>query len=68
MSKCNIERRPAERDAICRGCDRTILKGHDMISWYTFRNRGQHIHLCLPCAGYAGELAYPSEDTNDHRE
>lgn len=49
--------REAERDAYCRGCDAVINKGEKMISTYSFRNRGQHIHFCPKCANLIGELA-----------
>jgi hypothetical protein len=49
--------RPAERGAYCRSCDTVIPKGTDMVSWFTFRNRGQHIHICLRCAESIGQVA-----------
>jgi hypothetical protein len=52
-----IERRPAQRTAFCRGCDKKIAKGDDMISTYSFRNTGMWIHFCLHCAEKIGELA-----------
>lgn len=51
------KRRPAEREAFCRACDTKIVPGREMISFYSWRNRGQHIHICLPCAGLIGRLA-----------
>lgn len=53
----NPEFRKAERDAFCRSCDKPIKKGTDMISWYSHRNQGMNIHLCLPCAEGIGALA-----------
>jgi hypothetical protein len=50
-------RRPAERRAFCRGCDQPIEKGQEMVSWFTFRNRGQNIHICIPCCEAIGGLA-----------
>lgn len=50
-------KRPAEREAHCRSCDCLISKGTDMVTWYSFRNRGMHIHICVPCATKIGELA-----------
>jgi hypothetical protein len=41
--------RPAERDAFCRYCDEVIKKGDDMLSFYSYRNRGQNIHLHPEC-------------------
>ena len=43
------ELRQAERDAYCRSCDKVIAKGDKMLSWYSHRNKGMHIHLCLEC-------------------
>ena len=57
MNSYPIERREAQRKAFCRGCDKTIQVGEDMISTYSFRNRGQNIHFCLDCAKEIGELA-----------
>ena len=51
------ERREAERVAYCRACDKAISKGEEMISFYSWRNRGQNIHICLACAGVIGWLA-----------
>jgi hypothetical protein len=39
----------AERQAFCRACDGTIERGEQMMSWYSYRNRGMHIHLHLEC-------------------
>lgn len=52
-----IERRPCQRSAYCRGCDSVIGKGQEMVSTYSWRNRGQHIHFCLGCAEVIGGLA-----------
>lgn len=52
-----IQRREAQRDAFCRGCDKKIKRGDEMISTYSFRNTGQHIHFCLKCAQQMGEMA-----------
>lgn len=57
MSHLHIERRPATRHAYCRGCDEVIKPGEDMITTYSHRNRGQHIHFCLECGRIIGELA-----------
>ena len=59
--KFTAEKRPAQRPAFCRACDKEILKGEDMISMYSYRNRGQHIHICLQCASKMGELAKESK-------
>lgn len=53
----DIMRRKAERNAFCRGCDNTIKKGTDMVTTYSFRNRGQNIHFCINCAEKIGKLA-----------
>lgn len=41
--------RKAERQAFCRLCDNVIEKGDTMLSFYSRRNRGQHIHICKCC-------------------
>ena len=51
-----IKLRQAERSAYCRGCDKEIAKGEMMVSTYSRRNRGQHIHFCLDCTENIGEL------------
>lgn len=44
------EYRLAEQTAHCRVCDREIIRKQDyMVSWYSFRNRGQNIHICPSC-------------------
>lgn len=48
--------RPAERTAFCRGCDTPIEKGAPMVSFYSRRNRGQSIHICVACSRAIGEL------------
>lgn len=57
MSTYEIVRRPAQRSAYCRGCDKEIVRDTDMISTYSFRNTGMWIHICLQCAVAIGELA-----------
>lgn len=49
MSRREPKLRPAEREAYCRSCDEVISKGTNMISWYSWRNQGMNIHLCLDC-------------------
>lgn len=56
------EIRKAERNAFCRACDNSIVKGDDMVSWYSHRNQGMHIHLCMKCATDVGAMA--KEHTN----
>jgi len=58
MSKSPIELREAQRDAYCRGCDEVINRGEQMVSTYSFRNRGQHIHFCMSCADDIGGLVH----------
>jgi hypothetical protein len=57
MSYLDIVRRQTERSAFCRGCDTEMPKGTEIVSTFSWRNRGQHIHFCLPCATKIGELA-----------
>ena len=66
--QCNAELRPADRDAFCRACDIKITRGTYMISFYSWRNRGQNIHLCLNCCSYIGDIVNapktePTENT-----
>lgn len=49
--------RNAERDAVCRACDKKITKGSPMISWFSCRNQGMHIHLHEECAIKLGTMA-----------
>jgi hypothetical protein len=53
-----IERRPAQREAWCRGCDKKISKGEDLIYTYSFRNRGQNIYFCMGCAKKISALVF----------
>lgn len=55
MGILDINRRQAQREAFCRGCDDKIEKGEEMISTYSIRNRGQNIYFCLKCAKDIGE-------------
>jgi hypothetical protein len=57
MDTFGAEVRAAERVAFCRCCDKPIEKGQTMVSWYSYRNRGMNIHICLPCAREIGEMA-----------
>ena len=52
-----IERREAKRTCYCRGCDKALHKGDEIIYTYTFRNQGQNIIFCLDCAKIIGELS-----------
>ena len=64
MHNPNAERRQAQRDAFCRSCDKVIKKGEDMVSMYSWRNQGQHIHLCLDCSEVIGKLAKETQNAN----
>ena len=57
----NFSLRKAERDAICRCCDRYIQRGEFMISGFSLRGQGQHIHLHLDCVVEMSKLV------SDHR-
>ena len=54
----NIERRQLKRKAFCRGCDKEMMVEEEVITTYSFRNRGQHIYFCIDCAEKIGKLAY----------
>lgn len=57
-------RRFVERDAFCRACDKKLKRESDeAIIWYSFRNTGQNIIICLPCARHLGQLA--REETSE---
>jgi hypothetical protein len=60
MSQPNL--RKAERPAYCRGCDKVIEKGDEMISFHSYRNRGQFIHICVDCSGRIGALAWVAKE------
>jgi hypothetical protein len=62
----SIKRRPAERNAFCRGCDNTIVKGEDLIYTYSFRNTGQNIYFCVACAKKIGDLVKDAEKLPQH--
>jgi len=55
-------KRNVERDAYCRSCDCLIPKGTTVLSWYSRRNRGMNIHICIPCSVKIGELAKKEPD------
>lgn len=52
----DFSKRPAQREANCRWCDKLITKGEVMVTGYSWRNRGMNIHFCLDCAKKVGEL------------
>lgn len=39
----------ANSGAYCRCCDSKLPKGTDMISFYSMRERGVNVHLCISC-------------------
>jgi uncharacterized protein YlaI len=55
----DIVKRKLQRTAFCRGCDKKMKSGTEVISTYSFRNRGQHIYFCLDCARIISELIQP---------
>lgn len=52
----NFERRKIERQGFCRGCDKVLSKGDEIIYTYSFRNRGQSIPICIPCGEQIAKL------------
>jgi len=58
MARNVLERRQMERDAFCRACDKVIKRNtEEAIVWYSWRNKGQHIMICLPCSQKIGEMS-----------
>lgn len=47
---------PAKQNAVCRWCDRDILKGEIKMSFYSHRNKGMHIHLHPECVSIMNSL------------
>jgi len=65
MARNVLERRQMERDAFCRACDKVIKRNtEEAIIWYSWRNKGQHIMICLPCSQKIGEMAGEVYDKN----
>jgi len=70
----DIQFRPAQRTCFCRGCDKEIAPNTEkIITFYSFRNRGQHIHICVPCvesfsALIAEEKLSPPKETSQPPE
>lgn len=63
MARNVLERRQMERDAFCRACDKVIKRNtEEAIVWYSWRNKGQHIMICLPCSQTIGEMAEEFSD------
>lgn len=52
-----MERRKVERQGFCRGCDKTLNKGDEIVYTHSHRNRGQNILFCIDCAEKIGGLA-----------
>jgi hypothetical protein len=50
-------RKTASHAAYCRGCDDQMGKGTEVVSTFSWRNRGQNIYFCIPCAQIIGQLA-----------
>lgn len=57
--------RQAERTAFCRGCDKKIEPKTDMLSMYSYRNRGQNIHFCLDCVEKMHEMLQEHRKENN---
>lgn len=60
-----IEQRKIERPGFCRGCDKKLEKGTDIIYTYSWRNRGQNIIFCMDCAGEIYNLVTAYDDKMD---
>jgi hypothetical protein len=52
-----VRRKTASHAASCRGCDECMPKGTEVVSTFSWRNRGQNIYFCIPCAQIIGQLA-----------
>jgi hypothetical protein len=53
----DFTKRPCEREAFCRWCDKGIKKGEEMVSGWSIRTSGISIHFCLSCANKIGEMS-----------
>lgn len=51
-----IVKRLCERKCFCRGCDKPLDKGTEIIFTYSWRNRGQNIMFCMNCATQIADL------------
>lgn len=50
MNSTKPEVRKLQRDGWCRVCAGQLVKDEtDCVSWYSTANRGQNIHICVPC-------------------
>lgn len=55
------EYRLAKQDSHCRVCDGLINRREDfMVTFYSIRDRGQHIHICPGCVRFLYTLV-PNE-------
>ena len=61
MSSESIVKRKALRASFCRGCDKKVVVGEDIVYTYSFRNRGQNIIFCMKCAEDIGNLTNKKE-------
>lgn len=53
----------------CRVCDMALeRKRTPCVSWYSGRNRGQNIHICVPCVKLLGKLVEENEIGKDQTE
>ena len=49
--------RPTEKDnTVCRGCNKRLIKGDNILVWYSSCNRGMNIILCLDCCKVIGDM------------
>jgi uncharacterized protein YlaI len=58
MNRYDIVRRQLLRKAFCRGCDKQMSIGTEVIATYSIRNDGQYIYFCLDCAEKIGKLSH----------
>lgn len=57
--------RMAERNAVCRSCNKTIEKGEKMVSWWSYLNSGMWIHLCKDCCASIYTLTLDDKNAPD---
>lgn len=57
---------PMKRDGYCRLCD-SLLQKEDKVAvkFYSHRNKGQSILLCIPCSVKIGKAANSYIDTGE---
>ena len=62
----DIEYRYTERDAFCGGCDKEIVaKTEKVFATYSYRNKGQHIYICVDCINKFNQLVKESENESN---